>query len=710
VIGRHPLSGFYFRQTRYLNNLRVRLNGVHPYPCSVAESKPKRIEATFVFPEVDRGDGGGSGSGGREKRHGILVRSIDVRLIYEIHPASLDISIAIANRSLEAAALDVVIEFDTDFATTTEAEFESVPYLVIERSVADSRAQFRATRADSPLLTSIGFAGADWMVSATKANVALRLGPQQCDTVSMTIEAIDETDPIDRAEGRRREQRLDAWQRGVTTVHAPGESPITAITARALSDLGSLALLEGAEDEWLTPAAGVPLYGALWARDALTASWQSALFDGAAMSADVLSCLGKTQGRVIDPDRDEQPGRIVNQIKRDPLSRGGETGFDRSYQDVASPFMYLVAFGNHYAVTGDKEHVARHWETALRIVQWADEYGDRDGDGYIDYFTTAPKGPRHQGWKDSENAVVRDDGSQVDPPIASCEIQGYWYVSLQLMAVAALAMRERTRAVELWEKARALKERFNRDFWMDDVGYVAFGLDANKEQIRALTSNAGQCLPTGILSKDHATRMVRRMFEPDLFSGWAIRTLSSHNPAYSPLEYHLGSVWPVENASILLGLRRYGFNDRMHELARGLYDLALLWPGGRIPECVGGYARDELSHPGSYSRANRPQTWNQSVWPMLLQSLLGIVPYAPLRTLLLDPILPPWLPDITLRGLRVGAARIDIRFWRDPDGASHYDILDKQGKLRIVRQAWPESMPVNALDRVRDLISSFGNQ
>jgi glycogen debranching enzyme len=710
LFGQHPLSGFYFRQTRYLKEFSLSLNGASVYPCSVAEIAQNRLEAVFIFPEVRSGDGGGSGSGGRGKRHGVLERSIDVLIIHEVHASFLEISIALTNRALDAVDLDINVAFNTDFATITEAEFDTLSSVAVDRQATGGSAHIRAVRAGSRVRSDVTFAEAEWTVAERVASTHMRLNSQESRTLRISVDAVDEDDTISRLEARSREKKLEDWHRDVASVHVPADSPTGEFATRAQSDLGSLALLEGDETEWLTPAAGVPLYGALWARDALPASWQAALFDGASMVSDVLNRLAKLQGRVLDPERDEQPGRIINQFRNDPLSRGGVTGLDRSYQDVASPFMFLVGYGYHYTITGDKAHLARHWDTAMRIVKWADEYGDRDGDGYIEYLTTAPKGPRHQGWKDSNNAVVRDDGSQVDPPIAPCEIQGYWYVSLQLMAIAAMALHERTHAIELWEKARALKERFNRDFWMDDAGYVAFGLDSNKEQIRALTSNVGQCLPTGILTKEHATRAVRRMFEPDMFSGWGIRTLSTGNPAYNPIEYHLGSVWPVENASALLGLRRYGFNDRVHELASGLYDLARLWPGGRTPECVGGYSREEMAHPGAYSRANRPQTWNQSVWPMMLQSLLGLVAYAPLKTVVVDPMLPAWLPEITLRDLRIGDARLDIRFQRTADGESHYDILQKQGKLRIMRQAWPESLPVNAIDRVRDLISSLAHQ
>jgi len=704
--GRHPLTGFFFRQVRYLRELRLHINGEALHPCSLCESSPNRIEATYIYPEVERGGGGGSGSGGLGVHNGVLIRALDIKVIYDVHPASLDVVIAVTNRWHEHIALSLELGLDADFAIMDEAQFEDVPEIFVERSGGDGCYQFRATRAESSLETQVELEPSDWTFTNNGARTSVRLHRQECRTLKLSVLAIDHTDPITHPDAQRREEKLQAWYNDVVQLHAPAESPIVDIAIRAQQDIGAFALLEGEQDEWLTPSAGVPLYVSLWGRDALTIGWQGGLFDRGAMLSDVLTCFGRQQGRVFDPDRDEQPGRIINQLKKDPLSRAGHTGFDRAYQDVASPFMYLIGFGYHYALTGDKAHVAKHWDTALRIVEWAVKYGDRDGDGYIEYLTTSSEGPTHQGWKDSENAVVRDDGSQVPPPIAACESQAYWYVSLQFMAVLSAVMRERSRAEELWHKARELKERFNRDFWMDDEGFVAFGLDANKEPIRALTSNAGQCLPTGILARKNTPRLVRRMFEPDLFSGWGIRTLTTKNPAYNPLDYHLGSVWPVENGSILFGLRRYGFTDRTHELARGLYDLARLWPGGRVPECVGGYARTELSHPGAFPRANRPQAWNQSVWPILLQSLLGIVPYAPLRLLLVDPILPTWLPELVLRGLRVGEARIDLRFWRDGDGDSHYEVLEIQGKLRVIRQPWLESLSATAIGRVAGLVES----
>jgi glycogen debranching enzyme len=230
--------------------------------------------------------------------------------------------------------------------------------------------------------------------------------------------------------------------------------------------------------------------------------------------------------------------------------------------------------------------VEANWDAARRILDWARELGDADGDGYLEYRTRSPQGPKHQGWKDSDNAVIRADGSQVEPPIAPCEIQGYHHAALQFMAALSLVMDEKQNARDLWRQARELKMRFNRDFWVEEEGCVALGLDADKRRIDAVTSNAGQCITAGIVDDDKLPRLVRRLFQPDLFSGWGIRTLSTENPSYQPLSYHLGSVWAVENGTILFGLRRFGFDDR-----------ALGWRG----RC--------MTSPGSGRGAALPSAW-----------------------------------------------------------------------------------------------------
>jgi len=701
--GSHPLTGFYFRQARFLRTLRLLVNGTRPHVCSIAECSPRELEIACIFPEVDRGGGGGSGSGRLAAKDGITYRNIDIVLRFCIHPASLDVTVTLTSR-WQDIDLEVAWEVSADFASIDDALFMQPATLgSVEAVPRQDGVRFELANSMLPFETVVQCAGSVWDAASQSLRRRIRMRQHHAEIVELHVRARDPEDPIDEAGERCREARVESWYAGLPRLNAPGDPEFVQFTRRAMSDIGSLSLLEGPEEEWLTPAAGVPIYLSLWGRDALTTGWQAGLLDRGDLLHDVLACMARLQGTTVDPERDEEPGRILDQAKRDPDARIGRTPFGRYYADVASPFMFILGLGYAYALSGDRAIIARHWQAAMRVLEWANTYGDRDGDGYIEYLTASPQGPTHQAWKDSENAVVREDGSPVAPPIACCEIQGYWHVALQFMAAMSFVIGERRQARALWRQAADLRERFNRDFWMEEEGCIAFGLDADKQPIRAITSNAGQCLPTGIVSRENVPRLVQRIFEGDLFSGWGIRTLSSNNPAYNPLDYHLGSVWPVENATILFGLRRYGYNDHALTLATALYELARLWPGGRVPECVGGYGRTERAHPGAYPRANAPQTWNQSTWAILVQCLLGAVPCAPLRLLLVDPLLPPWLPELTIRDLRVGDAVVSLRFERDAKGESHFEVIEKRGSLRVVRQPWIESDSVDLLDRLAAL-------
>ena len=242
---------------------------------------------------------------------------------------------------------------------------------------------------------------------------------------------------------------------------------------------------------------------------------------------------------------------------------------------------------------------------------------------------------------------------------------------------------------------------------MADEQFYALALDPQKRQVRALTSNVGHCLTCGIVDPDRLPAVVGRMFAPDMFSGWGIRTLSSNHAFYNPLSYHRGTVWAVEQATVVFGLRRFGFDARAIDLARAMFDLAQLYPEYRIPECVGGYARGERPTPGAYPRANAPQLWNATAFPLIVQTILGLLPIAAANTLLIDPALPAWMPDVIMRGLRVGDATVSLRFWRDERGASKWDVLHRQGTLHVVRQPAPESLSARWADRAGAVLESM---
>jgi glycogen debranching enzyme len=711
---RETLSGYYFREARHLRTLRLLINGERPWLCAEASAAAEELAFAYVYPELARFGGGGTDVADDttwKNRHAVPQRAVDIRVRYRVGVASLEAAVTLANRSRDDVALSLAWKLDADFADIQEAfSGNREQSAVVSCEALAGGLRFRYLDARLPLGTIVSVTdGLPWTVREGELCAPVALAPRDSAQFTLRVTPLDETTPVASAEEcHRRLEALTRWRAGCASISTCGESFVAGLITRAVDDLGSFALLEGEEDEWLTIQAGLPLYPALFGRDTLTAGWQAAMFDRGALLGASLTRLGRMQSdRTLDWN-DEEPGRIPYQVRRGPLARLGVSPYAAYYADFASPLMYVVSLAHLYAWTGDLRGLARHWDTARRILDWAREHGDRDGDGYLEYLTRSPKGTKNQGWKDSGNAVLYEDGSPVPAPLGTCELQGYWFAAQQLMAVMSWARGERENARALWRSAMDLKARFNRDWWLPGEQFFALAMDGQKQRARSVTSNVGHCLTTGIIADAHIPAVVGRLFAPDLFSGWGIRTLSAIHPAYNPIAYHLGSVWPVENATIAFGLRRYGFDERAVDLARALFDLAALYDRGRIPECVGGYARAESSHPGAYPRANPVQAWNQSAFPLLLHTLLGLQPVAPLDLLIVDPILPAWLPELTLENLRIGGATVTLRFERDRrSGRSHAEVVRKRGTLWLVHQPPPESLRDGVGERLGALLTTL---
>ena len=703
--GTGEFQGYFFRETRFLEDLRLEIDRESAFVSSIARVAPHEIGVTYVYPKVPA-EGPGSGTGGQKKVAGVLTRDLDLYLRYRVHPASLEAVLEITNRWQESTDVELAWALSADYVDLDGAKSgQRKQDAVVITEVVENGVNFRYQHEKLPFETHVtAEGGGTWSFEDGRLRARVSLERQKTVEIRLVVRAVDPEDPIDQEGEKRREEHLERWLRSVVHLHAPGETPLVSLVNDHIRTLGSLALLDGQEEDWMAPAAGVPLYPSYWARDLMTAAWQAAMWDRGEMTAANLPTANRLQGTTVDEHRAEQPGRIIRQHRRDVRSRLGETPFGRFYADFSSPFMFILSLGNAYAWSGERPMLERHYDACRRVLDWAREYGDRDGDGYLEYKNPSEQGPPHEGWKDAGNAVVYGDGRQVEPPIAPAEIQGYWYAALQFVAVFSAIVGSKEDALSYWREAKELKTRFNKDFWVEEEGVPAMGLDSEKRLIRSVVSNAGHCLATGIIEDAKLPRVVRRLFQPDMFSGWGIRTLSSENPAYNPQAYHLGSVWAVENGTILFGLRRFGFDDRVLELARALYDLARIWSNGLVPEAVGGYDRATHPYPGAYPRANSPQAWNLSQLPLLVQSLLGMRPVAPLGLLAVDPILPPWLPDVTIKNLRVGDATATLRFWRDDKGKSLFEVVERTGTLRVLKQPTVDALSVGIFDRLGALV------
>jgi glycogen debranching enzyme len=435
--------------------------------------------------------------------------------------------------------------------------------------------------------------------------------------------------------------------------------------AQAIEDIEALRLpIAGTDHLEFVPAAGVPWFVGLFGRDSLIVSLQNGAIypDFARGSLDV---LGRYQARERDDYRDAEPGKIMHELRTGELAHFKLIPHTPYYGTADATPLYLIVLHNAWRWTGDASLLDKHMDTAERCLEWIDQYGDRDGDGFQEYQTRSSAGYENMGWKDSGEALVNVDGSLVKGPKALCELQGYVYDAWVRMADVYEARGSHDRAAQLRAKADKLFRQFNDTFWNEEEGFYAFTLDGDKNPVWSVASNPGHCLLSGIVPPDRAERVVRRLMKPDMWSGWGIRTLSNAHPAYDPHSYQRGSVWPHDNGLIALGFRRYGFAKEATMVARDVSEAASFFMQHRMPELYAGLQRAPTSFPVQYNGANVPQAWAAGSCFSLLAAVLGLQPDAPNGKLYIDPYLPDWMPDLALRDLRIGMETVDVSLWRE---------------------------------------------
>jgi len=478
----------------------------------------------------------------------------------------------------------------------------------------------------------------------------------------------------------------DQWLEVATKVTSANED-VYRVYRQSVEDMGALRLYDHdfGPDVWV-PAAGVPWFVALFGRDSLIASLQSMIVH-AEVARGAVRKLAELQATERDDVRDAEPGKIPHEVRAGELAHFRLIPHTPYYGTADATPLYLIVLHEAWKWTGDDSLLREHREAALRCLEWIDRHGDLDGDGFQEYRTRSPQGYENMGWKDAFDAVVYPDGRQVKQPKALCELQGYVFDAWMRMAEVFDVLGEPERASGLRSKARALRAAFEAKFWCEELDFYAFALDPEKEPVRTIASNAGHCLWSGIASPDHAARVVKRFFEPDLWSGWGIRTLSARNPAYNPFSYQRGSVWPHDNGIIALGFKRYGFAADAARVARDISEAASYFVSYRLPELYAGIERRPGTFPVVYPKANVPQAWAAGSVFHLLQAILGIRADAPRGRLYVDPELPRWLPEITLHGLAVGPARVELRFWRDGD-RSRWTAEIGEGTISVQQEAW----------------------
>lgn len=430
---------------------------------------------------------------------------------------------------------------------------------------------------------------------------------------------------------------------------------------RSVDDV-NLLLTETAEGFY--PYAGIPWFNTFFGRDGLLTGLMT-LWANPGIARSVLGYLARTQSETVDPDSDAEPGKILHEAREGEMARLGEVPFRRYYGSVDSTPLFVLLAGAYHEHTGDTAFIEKIWNNVKKAISWIDDFGDGDGDGFVEYRCQSSKGLANQGWKDSFNAICHADGRAASPPIALSEVQGYVYAAKEKAAALARIMGEEDLAVELWRQASDLKKRFQVAFWCEDIQTYALALDGEKRPCRVRSSNAGQTLFTGIAEKSHAGALVETLFSPEFFSGWGIRTLGMKEAHYNPISYHNGSVWPHDNALIGLGLARYGYKQHLHLLLRSFMEATVFDSLHRLPELFCGFVRRPGEGPTPYPVACAPQAWSTAAVFCLLQAALGLkVNALEKRVLLLRPSLPPFIQRVELGNLSVGTDSIDLRLER----------------------------------------------
>jgi len=421
-------------------------------------------------------------------------------------------------------------------------------------------------------------------------------------------------------------------------------------------DLRGLAM-RGSTDK-LFIAAGVPWFMTLFGRDTLITGLMSGL-DGSWSTRGALSELGERLAQSFDSFRDAEPGKLPHEVRTGELAREGSIPHAAYYGTHDAPSLYCLALWNSWRFTGDSELLRGHLDTARAALKWCDELGDRDVDELQEYGTRSREGYFNQSWKDAGDAILHADGSLPELPLATVELQGYLFAARLAMAELVEACGEHGEAEELRQKALRLQQAVERAFFMERENYYGVGLDGNKRLMTSITSNPLHLLWCGLPSMERARAVAERAFEVDLFSGWGIRTISSHHPSCNPVSYQLGSVWPHDNAIAVAGLCRYGFFDLAFRLMRPILEAANSFESSRLPEVYTGFDR-ESGLPLPYEKANSPQAWAAAAPILFAQVLLGLVPDAPRGRCYLSPRLPPWLPRLEMRGIELGGGRLDV--------------------------------------------------
>ncbi len=642
-------QGLIFRDTRFLSEFRLRLNGVEPEPLAATTRDP--FSGVFVLR--------GLPAAGHADSHLMLTRRRYVG-------RGMREDIEIANFSEEAAYCSLELQLGADFADLFEVKEgrvrthgkHSVAHEQGRLTFSFSRGAFRrATLVDFSELPRIAGEHVTYEVI-----IAPRGSWSTCMQVTPVLDTQEITprylcgQPVERSTPVA---RLEEWTRRLPVVSSDHDE-FRVLLERSTRDLAALRIFDPEHPDRAVVAAGAPWFMTLFGRDSLLTSWMTMLVDPD-LALGTLQTLARFQGERVDPLTEEEPGRILHEMRFGDTSSLALGGGRVYYGTADATPLFVMLVGELTRWGSRRDEVDALIPAVDRALAWIIEYGDKDGDGYVEYERTSDRGLQNQGWKDSWDSMRYMDGSLAPTPIAPLEAQGYVYAAFVARSHMATEAGDHELAESLRARARDLKRRFNEDFWVerDDGGYFAMGLDRDKRPIDGIGSNMGHALWAGIVDEDKAAAVARTLTDPGMLTGWGVRTLDESVHGYNPLSYHCGSVWPHDNAICAAGLMRYGFVAEAHRVMLGLVE-ASGWFGGLLPELFAGTPRSEVGFPVPYPTSCSPQAWAAASPLLFLRTMLRFEPDFRNAELHLAPAIPDWIGRLRLQRIPVMGGHLTL--------------------------------------------------
>jgi glycogen debranching enzyme len=644
------IAGLFHEDTRFLNKFVVTIGGAKP--AVLTSGVVDYYSAAFYMTNP--------------AMHGIPERSFSVSRYRFVGDGLLE-RIRLNSHSNVPLELEVRLSCGVDFADLFEVKQKRIRKLgTLTRHHDAGRALLHFAYAHED------FRAATRVHSSTHCRVDgddlvfdLALGPRGSWETDVRVavhvdDRIHDTvqEEFDRSE-REASVVLKKWQDEVPRLTA-GIDLLEHVYRKSIVDLAALRLHATVEgNDFSLPAAGLPWFMAIFGRDTLITSYQS-LVVGPELARGALHALASMQGTEINDFKDEEPGKILHEIRFGELTALGLKPHRPYYGTVDATPLWLILLSEYWRFTGDMETCKELWPNAVRALEWIDRYGDADGDGYVEYKTRSKQGLRNQSWKDSWNSMLFADGEVAEPPMAVCEVQGYVYdAKLRTAELAEKAWGDPALAARLREEASRLFDGFNEDFWIEDRGgYYALALDGDKRAVDSMTSDMGQLLWTGIVPEDRARIVVRQLFSEAMWSGWGVRTMSTEDAGYNPIMYHDGTVWPHDNSLIAAGLCRYGYREEANRIATAMFQAAQ-YTDYRLPEVFAGYPRGESRFPVRYPTASSPQAWATAAPFLWLRLMLGL--QAEGGELTVDPAVPEEFGEVFYHGLHAFGTHFDVR-------------------------------------------------